>query len=613
MSNDVVIRVRVRQDARDGFAAVGREAEAEGHKAGEKFTTRFGGIMTRMGQLLQEPVRRAAQSMGEQMGEHGGKSFVQRLSTIVTSSTSKLTEIGRNIGQAVGGSVSREVSESVVRGAREGSTRVSGGRGGSSTSRGGAGGAGGSSTSRSRSGGAGGRGGDADVDVDVDRQSLLSRLLALGKDGATSFWQGFSGGLSNFFSGDLISLLVKSLAITTLIPFIAAPISAAVVAAVELALGGGIIAAGVIAAFQDPKIKGAAKELGGDLKAIFADFGKPFRGPVMDFLERLARDIMPKLKVYSGVLSDIFAPLTQQLGQGLIGFIQNMLPGLVDGLKGAAPIIKVLADRLPDIGQALGDFFREMGQHGDDAAVFFNDLISFVIKTIDIVGKLIGWFADLYSTVSRVVRGAVRLARDLYNAWKDGLELVIGFILEFAHKVIGWFGRILNAAVLSMGWIPGVGGKLRGAQAQFSEFRKNVNSELGKIKDKTVTIRMRTFGLAGANAAVSVAEQLAALGYASGGIAGMLPQIGQAASGGVRNGLTLVGEQGPELVDLPAGARVWSNGDSNRMAGDSSDSFVATAQFLGSADQMVNAIMDRIQIRVARRYGGNVQTALGRG
>jgi exonuclease VII small subunit len=47
-------------------------------------------------------------------------------------------------------------------------------------------------------------------------------------------------------------------------------------------------------------------------------------------------------------------------------------------------------------------------------------------------------------------------------------------------------------------------------------------------------------------------------GKAAGGI------VGAAASGGLRSSLTWVGEQGPELLDLPAGARVWSNPDSRR-------------------------------------------------
>ncbi|MEU5596814.1 phage tail tape measure protein [Streptomyces sp. NPDC020298] len=41
--------------------------------------------------------------------------------------------------------------------------------------------------------------------------------------------------------------------------------------------------------------------------------------------------------------------------------------------------------------------------------------------------------------------------------------------------------------------------------------------------------------------------------------------VGAAASGGIRGGLTLVGEQGPELAALPIGSRVYSNPDTRRM------------------------------------------------
>ncbi len=50
-----------------------------------------------------------------------------------------------------------------------------------------------------------------------------------------------------------------------------------------------------------------------------------------------------------------------------------------------------------------------------------------------------------------------------------------------------------------------------------------------------------------------------AFGKAAGGI------VGGAAAGGVRSARTWVGEHGPELLDLPAGSRVWSNPDSRRM------------------------------------------------
>ncbi len=56
--------------------------------------------------------------------------------------------------------------------------------------------------------------------------------------------------------------------------------------------------------------------------------------------------------------------------------------------------------------------------------------------------------------------------------------------------------------------------------------------------------------------------------FAHGGVVGgqvAAGEIGTAASGGVRNGMTLVGEYGPELVDLAPGSQVHSNEDTQRM------------------------------------------------
>lgn len=77
---------------------------------------------------------------------------------------------------------------------------------------------------------------------------------------------------------------------------------------------------------------------------------------------------------------------------------------------------------------------------------------------------------------------------------------------------------------------------------------------------------------------------------ASGGIIG-------AASGGARGGLTWVGEQGPEIVRLPYGSRVYSNPDSRRMA---------TAAAGGSDQPIV------INLRIGEREFGQLWVDTGR-
>lgn len=93
---------------------------------------------------------------------------------------------------------------------------------------------------------------------------------------------------------------------------------------------------------------------------------------------------------------------------------------------------------------------------------------------------------------------------------------------------------------------------------------------------------------------------------ASGGIVG-------AATGGIRSGLTWVGEHGPELAQLAPGTNVHSNPDSMRMAsqggGGSGWNGVVTLEIVGG-DAELTAFLRKI-VRV--KGGGNVQKALGGG
>lgn len=94
-------------------------------------------------------------------------------------------------------------------------------------------------------------------------------------------------------------------------------------------------------------------------------------------------------------------------------------------------------------------------------------------------------------------------------------------------------------------------------------------------------------------------------GRAHGGIIG-------AAGGGPRSRMTLVGEQGPELVDLAPGSRVRSNPDSKRiadgMAGGGGGPVVLELRSSGSRidDFLLEALRGAIRVK-----GGDVQLVLG--
>jgi hypothetical protein len=84
-----------------------------------------------------------------------------------------------------------------------------------------------------------------------------------------------------------------------------------------------------------------------------------------------------------------------------------------------------------------------------------------------------------------------------------------------------------------------------------------------------------------------------ARGFASGGITG-------AAGGGPRGSRTWVGEQGPEIVDLPFGSTVHSTGDSMRLMQQSAPVAVGPLEvtFHGDLDSaLADAVMTLIRLR----------------
>lgn len=189
----------------------------------------------------------------------------------------------------------------------------------------------------------------------------------------------------------------------------------------------------------------------------------------------------------------------------------------------------------------------------------------------DIVDAVGAYVRDYLWPILKVVGefiGHVFVAyiKAMLPVWKEILE-VLGKVAVFVGKVLvanflNAAEFIVKAAAMAFGWVPGLGPKLQAAAANFGTFRDKVNDALNGIHDKTVTVNTRITGPAGSlistgSGSFNVVNSHIR-GYASGGVVG-------AAGGGPRSNLTLVGENGPELVDLAPGSTVHSNPDSRSM------------------------------------------------
>lgn len=232
------------------------------------------------------------------------------------------------------------------------------------------------------------------------------------------------------------------------------------------------------------------------------------------------------------------------------------------------------------------------------------------------------WVKDHWKLILAVLTGPIGAAtvfiishwNTIYGGVKGAISKIIGAI----QSLIGWIGRIVgktinigargistvvNGVESIINWIRKMVGKtvsvgIRGASAAVSAVNGVIRA-IGHLVGKTVSI--------GVNLVKGGASSLwHAIGFAHGGT------IGAAAVGGGRNGLTMVGEHGPELVSLPSGSSVHSNPDTMRMmAGAGGGSSHVVIEFRGGATPIEQLFLQTIR-QITQVRGGNVQTVFGR-
>jgi len=129
---------------------------------------------------------------------------------------------------------------------------------------------------------------------------------------------------------------------------------------------------------------------------------------------------------------------------------------------------------------------------------WFRDFVQAVWQAILVaVRAVVSWFTQTFLPFfTKTVPAAWRTVRDAaVTAWHfvgsvfDTVTTAIRKgIAWLADKVLGYFGMILHGAADMLGWIPGLGDKLKEAAAKFDQFRRDVNGSLTGINNRTVNV-----------------------------------------------------------------------------------------------------------------------------
>jgi Transglycosylase SLT domain len=116
---------------------------------------------------------------------------------------------------------------------------------------------------------------------------------------------------------------------------------------------------------------------------------------------------------------------------------------------------------------------------------WFRDFVNTVWQGIQIEAKF------TWHVIQDVWNAIVTAAKAVWHAIQDGWNAVWHAVINvakwFVDRVLGFWSMILHGAIAAFGWIPGLGDKLRQAEAVLNRFHDRADKAL-TFKDKKVTI-----------------------------------------------------------------------------------------------------------------------------
>lgn len=210
-----------------------------------------------------------------------------------------------------------------------------------------------------------------------------------------------------------------------------ASFAGAVVSAATLALaGGGTLALGAWALRERRAVVEQVGALKSDLSDLLTDAAAPLERPIVMAVKTIGSAISDVAPMIRGMFSSI-APSVELLARGLAGFATEAMSGFTVAVRASGPVLDEIARQLPEMGEAIGDFFRIVGEHSEGAVA--------AIKTV----------ATAFNMLTRGTAIAVAFLSDIFAVYAKGVskldEATGGLISRWASA--GGQASLYSAAI----------------------------------------------------------------------------------------------------------------------------------------------------------------------
>lgn len=352
------------------------------------------------------------------------------------------------------------------------------------------------------------------------------------------------------------------------------------------------------------------------------DAAKPLVQPLVQAL-KIFQDSASTVIPQVGAVFEKFAPIVTALARGIVGLIQNALPGLAKGAESSVPAFESLANFLPTVGTWIGNIVVKMSELFGWAMKNRQAIADFLSVVVPIVGIFMGIIAAIKIWIA--VQAALNIVMSLnpigliiiavaaliaiiaviatrtrffQNVWASawgGIKAAAGAVGSWFRDTVwnrwirGAWDGIVNKGKSVVDWFRGLPGRLGSALSSIgnrivSPFRSAFN---GIVRLWNSTVGSLSFSIPGWVPGV-------------GGNSWSAPRLSERASGGpVSAGRSyLVGERGPEVITMGS-----SNGNviPNRELGGSGDTYEFTINLADEVQKVIRISNRELKARAGAR------------
>lgn len=407
-------------------------------------------------------------------------------------------------------------------------------------------------------------------------------------------------------------------------PFLGAVISGAIIGGAGI---GGVIGGAIIAS-KDPGVQQAFKALGTEASASLKFDAAPMIGPVLksiDTIKESFRSISPVLQNIFAKSADFIGPLTG----GITRAVEGIADGINDLVENAGPTVDAFGQLFGDVGESIGDALTTISGDSEDATDAIQDLGSILSFLIEAVGLTVRALTEAYGAMNDFGAAVVDSTYKIGGLAPrvDEVGTFMRHTTSAIHAQVGAFKQLADEMQAQtdplFALIQGQQDVAK-AQSHYNDVLKKHKKNSAEAKDAMADLGEKAFALQGKIAAAAggfngrltpamktalknagltktqigrLESQLRSAADAANAWSGTFRQtyitsfktfgkpysqdgidrgqVGGLASGGISGsangasptGMTWVGENGPELLKLSPGSRVYSNPDSMRPGG----------------------------------------------